>query len=198
MNAYFIINIFFLFLGATIINNDFKSSKGFLKQKIFHVIALSLLIFNHTNSFKWFFFLINHYSEYYSKWFIQAGIIPPIISFVFNIFDIVLGVVLFVCSWVMLTRNDKYRNIVIKILPFKIIVSLPTLYMDYNQATTPVDKMSHLIGGSLFILTFIGICFLYRSKFMREFFDEKKKQVLPPPKKRKIPADKQSDLHVLR
>jgi hypothetical protein len=183
MNIYILLLIFIILFIIITINKDFKKSKGFLKQKILYSICLFILFFfcNHSVKLLLFIFNYKHFALFYNKYFIQVWIFPPAITLTINFISIFLGSILFIFAWVLQARNESIRNIIVKIIPLYIITEIPSYYLYYIQQPTELAKSIYFILGSIYILIFLSISILYRSKFMRVFFDEKKKQISTPP-----------------
>lgn len=171
--------LLFIVYAIIIISQDYKSSKGFVKQKILHVISLTILIAVYISSFK-VLFLINNFSYYYDQILVQQSILPPVMNFITIIIGNILGIILFISAFLMLRRNHKGRKIMINVLPFSLFISIPGVYDRY---LVDLNKLSDAASGPLSIiysvfaifllLCLLGMIFMYNSKFMIDFFDSK-------------------------
>lgn len=167
--------VFFILFFCIIIVYDFSKTKGYIKAKILHVISLTFLFYNHLSCFQWLAWIIR-YSEMQEKLTRQVGIISRELNFVQNVVYIVLGVVIMISVFGMLNRNDFYRRTLIKVLPFIIPSGAISFYTGYTQHGPNLnDYVVLTIGFIVFTLLYLGIFFLYRSKFMIDFFEQKLK-----------------------
>lgn len=171
--------ILFIVYAIIIISQDFKSSKGFIKQKILHVISLTIIIAVYISSFK-ILFLINNFSYYYDKILVQQSILPPLMNFITVIIGNILGIILFLSAWLMLKRNHKGRKIMINVLPFSLLISIPSVYdrylLDLNKFSDTASgtfSIFYSVFAIFVLLCLLGMIFMYNSLFMIDFFDSK-------------------------
>jgi len=160
---------FFVFMLAF----DYASTRGYIKAKILHFIALTFLIYNHLSCFQWLVWVII-YPSMQEKINIQVGVIGGELNFFQNIIFIVLGVVILFSVFGMLNRKDSYRRILVRVLPFVIPSSAIAFYINCKQHGLMLDDyVLLLIGFIVYAILYLSIIFLYRSKLMVEFFKAK-------------------------
>lgn len=170
--------LFPIIYGMFFISKDYRVTKGFVKQKILHVVSLIFLIVSYSSSFK-IFNVISDFSGTYNNFQTQQSYFPVIFNFSLMVANYILGIVLFLSAWLMFTRNDKARRILIKLLPFSIILALPNIEVFLSNPNKYSNGSSTILAiyiiSFIFILLFqLGIFFLYRSKSMIDFFNSKK------------------------
>lgn len=168
-----ILTVFLILFFVFILVYDYASTRGYIKAKILHFIALAFLIYNHLSCFHWLVWVII-YPSMQDKLNIQVGVIDGELNFIQNIIFIVLGVVILFSVIGMLNRKDSYRRILVRVLPFVIPSSAIAFYINCKQSRLMLDDyVILLIGFIVYAMIYLSIFFLYRSKLMVEFFKAK-------------------------
>ncbi len=170
-------NVFYtilIIIAFILIYVDYKSSKGFIRQKILHALVLIFIFYIYRNAIRDIIYVIANINDYYAKNYVQYGIITPAISLTINLISNILGGALFISAIGLLARSEYYRIIMVHVLPIVIIINIPSLYMGYVIQPSDLYQMVYLIIAFIVFSMFIGIYILYRSKFMTEFFSAKK------------------------
>lgn len=163
MIIYYLLLIFLII----ILIKDFQSSKGFIKQKIFHVIALITLLYIFQDSFRLIFYNIK---DYFIKYNIACGVIPPFANFIITMLHLILNFIIFMLIFGLFVRKEISRIALVKLLPISIIFVFYSMYKVYLQQESAAGRIVSIIVSVLFILLELGIFFLYKSKFMIIFF----------------------------
>ncbi|NMC58439.1 MAG: hypothetical protein GYA51_03490 [Candidatus Methanofastidiosa archaeon] len=169
-----LLNAVFIIIGIMFLYRDFKSTSGFVKQKILHLLIIIFLLYVYRDSIRYILNFLGNFTDYFNKSYVQAGILSPLINFLVNLISNLLGSVLFISAIGLLVRNEYFRKVVIQIMPFVIILNIPGLYIGYLGQSTDLSKKVFLIVSIVIFIIYILIYLLYRSELMKEFFAAKK------------------------
>jgi len=168
-----ILTVFFILFFAFILVFDFASSRGYIKAKALHLIALAFLLYNHLSCFQWLVWIIR-YPSVREKLNGKVGVISGELNFIQNVLFLVLGVVIVISVFGMLNRKDSYRRMLVRVLPFVIPSGAISYYVKCKQHEIMLnDYVLLLIGFIVFAALYLSIFLLYRSKLMVEFFKAK-------------------------
>lgn len=157
-----------------ILIRKYSELKGFTKEKILHIISLIYLIYSHSSCFQWLIWLIDHNDDFQSRFNISVGIIPAYINFYQILLYLCLSVIIIITLIGMFYLKDLSRRILIRVLPFVIPSSTISFYIGFKQQFQAFNDYIILFIGLIFYSAiYIGLCLLYRSKFMVELFKAK-------------------------
>lgn len=171
-----ILNLIFILFFAYFLFKNSLSTKGYFKAKVLHMISLAYLFYTHSSSFRWIVWLINQNNNIQIQFNVSIGIIPASLNFYQSIIYLSLSIVIVLLSFGMLNRNDLSRRTLIKVLPFVIPSGAISFYGGFRQhVQLGNDYVILLVGFVFFSAIYFGLLFLYRSKFMVEFFKAKSK-----------------------
>lgn len=164
----------YILYSYLVLRKDFSKTEGFLRQKVLHVIGTFLLFSFNITSFRYLFHLSGNFLEFYEKSKETSfGIIAPEFNFIVILISNILGVVLFVLVFSLLNRRKSARKLVVRIIPFAVLTSLPSLYELYLNQSEELIRVLALVFISIFILVYAGLFMIYQNKNMKEFFTTK-------------------------
>lgn len=168
------LKIVFLLIFIIILFLDYSKTKGFIKAKIFHALALSYLFYVHLDSFKWVIGFIRQYDIFQMGMKTEIGFISENVNFYQNIIFIILGLFITFFAFGMLSRSNIFRNCLTKIILFIIPFGVISFYTGFKQQMTAMNDYLILIIGIIIVCgIYLSIFLLYRSAFMKEFFNAK-------------------------
>lgn len=170
-------NLFYVGLIALAIflfSRDFGKTKGFVLQKILHVFIILFLFITNLTAFKNFFAIIRNFKTF-SEWSLTAKIeyLPIELSFLITFLSNTLSVMVYVLAFGLLSRVKLARKIIIWIIPFHVILMLPLLHFFYLHRYHTLEQVVAFWIITSFLLGYIGVFFIYKSSFMKKFFDAK-------------------------
>ena len=126
-------------------------------------------------SFSYLYHLAGNFLEFYEKSKKTSfGIIAPEINFIVILISNILGVTLFILVFSLLNRRESARKVVVRILPFAVLTSLPSLYELYLHQDDELTRVLALFLIIIFILIYSFLFFIYRNKSMKNFFLKRK------------------------
>ena len=169
-----------LILVLLVLLKDNSSTKGFFLQKIFHVIALIVLYYLHQKSYTAFISLFKNFGIFFDRFYINFGYIPPFVTFAFFLINKIANMLIIILLFGLIIRTDIFRKIIIRILLISIISSFYLVFFYFYKQKTNERDFILLIISILFILADLGLFFLYKSNFMKVFFQALKSKPLPP------------------
>jgi hypothetical protein len=168
-----IVSFIGLALIIIVLLSNYSRTRGFLGAKILHFLSLLFLLYNHFQVIPWLINslsnrnLINRINE-------KVGIISEELNIIHSLFYIVFSIIIVCCSLGILIRNNRSRKILLWILPFIIPISTISFYIRFkNQNPLINDHVILIIGFLISSLIYLGLFFLYKSKLMVSFFNEK-------------------------
>lgn len=173
----YIFYISILVLGVLFIIKDYRTTKGFMNQKIIHIFSILFIFLINITAFRNLFAVVRNYKTY-SEWSIHAQIdyLPDEIGLAISFFQSLIGAILYVSAFGLLVRGNFSRRLVIWVIPITILLSLPIIHHKYHNNYNSLEQIIGFWVAIIFYLTLIGIFFLYRSMFMKSFFVAKKQQ----------------------
>lgn len=164
-----------LIIGVLFIKKDYRITSGYKSQKYIHIFSILFIFLTNITAFRNLFAVARNFKTF-AEWSMYAKIeylpieIGMLISFVSNL----IGVFLYVIAFGMLVRGNFSRKLVIWVIPIKIVISFPIIHYMYRNNYSSLEQIvSFWVTISIFIV-YIGIFFLYRSEFMKSFFNAKK------------------------
>lgn len=170
----YLFHLSFITIGVWLIIRDFKLTKGFKTQKLIHVFAILFILFTNIGAFSNLFAIVRNF-ETFNEWSIYSKIeyFPNSVRFVLSFFSSLLSVILYVFAFGMLSRGDFSRKIIIWIIPVKTLLTLPLIHYLYHYNYNNLEQVVAFWVMIVILSINIGIFFLYRSSYIRSFFDAK-------------------------
>ncbi len=174
MNNLYNISLAFIFLF--LINKDFRATKGYIWQKILHALSAFILLSSNLTAFRGIVSILSNYSTFSERnMYARIDYLPHDIGFAISLLSSLLGFVLFVSAFGLLVRGKYSRGIVVWIAPTQVLIGIPIRhYLIINYQNTLEQMLTTWIMIIVSVI-YIGLSFLYRSNFMKSFFDAKKK-----------------------
>jgi len=164
-----------LIIGVLFINKDYRINSGYKYQKYIHIFSILFIFLTNITAFRNLFAFVRNFKTF-AEWSMYAKIeylpieIGMFISFVSNL----LNVLLYVIAFGMLARGDFSRKFMIWVIPINTVLSFPIIHYMYRNNYSSLEQIvSFWVTISIFIV-YIGLFFLYRSEFMKSFFNAKK------------------------
>lgn len=164
-----------LFLIISIIN-DYSNIRGFFGQKICHILIIIFLYFLHRRSFTTFISLFRDFDTYFNRFYVICGVIPPFITFTIFLISVLVNIIITVLLFGLIMRNEIFRGIIVKLLPISIIIEVYLDFFYLYQQKKIESNTILLVFIILCVLTEIGVYFLYKSNFMKAFFQAPKRK----------------------
>ena len=167
--------LFPLIFGLFLITKDFRITSGYKSQKYIHIFSILFIFLTNITAFKNLFAVVRNLKTF-AEWSMYAKIeyLPLEIGMLISLVSSLLSVLLYVIAFGMLVRGDFSRKLLIWIIPINTILSIPLIVHMYRNNYSSLEQIfSFWVTISIFIV-YIGIFFLYRSEFMKSFFNAKK------------------------
>jgi hypothetical protein len=165
-----------LIFGVLLIKKDFRITSGYKSQKYIHIFSILFVFLTNVTAFRNLFAVVRNFNTF-AEWSIYAKIeyLPIEIGMFISFVSSLLNVLLYVIAFGMLARGDFSRKLLIWVIPINTVLSFPIIaYMYRNNYSSLEQIVSFWVTISIF-LVYIGLFFLYRSEFMKSFFNAKKK-----------------------
>ena len=137
---------------------------------------LIFLFFLHQKSITTFFYLVRNFDTFFNKYYIANGVIPPFLNFAFSLLNVLASLLIIILLFGLAIRNDTFRKIIIILILISVIIGFYYMYIAYFTQNTYAHKIISLIVYGLFSLIYLGIFFLYKSNFMKAFFQAPKRK----------------------
>jgi hypothetical protein len=153
--------------------NDFKNTKGFRKQKIIHVVLIAFLLYDNQSSFDYLISLFSDFNNYYEIHYKSVGIIPPFINLTINIVSIILRISVVLCSWGLMTRSEKSRKLLVKLIPFLALIIFINIYVGTLKYNVDLERNIFTMVALVIPLFYFLIMWMYQGKSMIVFFKNK-------------------------
>jgi hypothetical protein len=171
------LKILLLVAIIAILIKDLSLTKGrFIKAKIIHVLSIAFLIYYYASGFTWIAWLIQNFSNFRMAYNKDYGIIPSDLIMVDYAIYNALAAIVTICVLGLLVRSNYYRKLMLQIFPFIILTGTIVFYTGFQPKVHEFinDYISLIISlfGNLILNVWIYLA--YRSKFMIEFFDDRK------------------------
>ncbi len=171
----YIFYLFPLIFGILLITKDFRITSGYKFQKYIHIFSILFIFLTNITAFRNLFAVVRNFKTF-AEWSIYAKIeyLPLEIGLLISFISSLISALLYVIAFGMLVRSDFSRKLLIWVIPIKTILSFPIIHYIYRNNYNSLEQIvSFWVVISIFI-TYIGLIFLYRSEFMKSFFNAKK------------------------
>jgi hypothetical protein len=170
------INLFLFLVMIFLLINDFSKTKGkFMKAKIFHVIGLLFLIYFNYSCITWFIGVLYNLDKFYIVYNKDFGIMPGLLIMIDYIVLNIISLVVIICVFGLLKRNEKSRKFLLKLIPIIILVNIIPAYMGFYSKVKGdfQNYVKVLIVIGLSIILYGWVYFIYNSKLIKDFFNDK-------------------------
>jgi len=167
-----------LIFSVSFITKEYRITKGFISQKIIHVFSILFIFLTNITAFRNLFAVIKNYKTF-SDWNIYAIIeyLPFEIGLFISFISSLLSVMLYVIAFGMLARGDFSRKLLVWIIPIKTVLSFPIIHHIYRNHYNSLEQIISFWFVICMIIIYIGLFILYRSEFMKSFFNAKKQVI---------------------
>jgi hypothetical protein len=173
MNNFYHIALAVIFLLGII--KDFRATKGNRWQKILHAMSVFVLLSSNLTAFRGIVSILTNYSTYSERnMYARIDYLPHEVGFAISLLSNLLGFVLFAAAFGLLLRGNYSRAIVVWIAPAQFLLGMPINHYLLIHHQNSMEQTLTTWFVILVSVINIGLFFLYRSKFMKSFFDAKK------------------------
>lgn len=158
-----------------LLKRDYITTRGYLSQKVIHVFTITFILFTNFTAFRNLFAIIKHFDAY-SEWNIYSQVenFPQSIGLTLSLISCLLGVISYVSAFGLLSRANFSRIIIIWIIPFIIILRIPIIQSLYKNNYNSLEQIITFWVLIVVLAIYLGIFFLYNSKYIKSFFYAKK------------------------
>jgi hypothetical protein len=164
-----------LIFGVLLITKDFKINSGYKSQKYIHIFSLLFIFLTNITAFRNLFAFVRNFKTF-TEWSVYANIeyLPIEIGVLISFLSSLLNALLYVIAFGMLARSDFSRKLLIWVIPFNTVLSFPIIDYMYRNNYSSLEQIVSFWVTIIIFIVYIGLFFLYRSEFMKSFFNAKK------------------------
>jgi hypothetical protein len=164
-------------IGAILITKDYRNTKGFRYQKVLHVLTILFIFITNIKAFSNLFAVLRNYKTYseWSRIYTQIEYLPDELGLLLSFISSILGSILYVTAFGLLVRGNFSRKLVGLVAPLQALFGLPMIHYLFLHYQNNLQQTITTWVVIIINLTYLGLFFLYRSEFMKSFFEAKKK-----------------------
>jgi hypothetical protein len=159
-----------LFLAYSLFINYTKDKGSHTRAKVVHAVALTFVVLMNAGSFNTLTSQVRHFSSFKAYHSVRMGLIPAQVNFISVLLAAIFGVILLFAALKAAQRDPMAVRIFRIALVASIPISVISFYRGFLSETSALsDQVVLLIAVLVMSIIKLGLFFLYRTRFMREF-----------------------------
>ncbi len=166
-----------LIIMGSFLYHDFNKDRGqHTKSKIVNGVILMGFTYMYCESFRYVGWMVRKFEKAKEYWAAPIGIIPGELHLLSNLCDIFAGIALIIFSFQAAKRKEDGRVWIMRVLPILALTGAISFYRGWMSDGYDYQINHFLIlgiGASIFGGICIAIISIYRSQFMKDFFNPK-------------------------